>query len=350
MKHTKLESGRSMVEILGVLAIVGVLSIGGIAGYNYAINKYRANETINEINLRLQTLQLQSDRGIELNLNEFSGTTSLGYTIGDNYGWAEDDTRVYVGFSGIQKGACEIIYDEMINRLERIDVTADRTPDASTLCGDNNEMKFYVGSGVEVECDPPCSEDEICMSGIKCVKKWKSTRRTCNDSSECGECMRCAVGYGCSEADKNGSSCDNGKGICSNGQCINKEENLCAVHSDCPDGYYCAPQDNNICVSPEKGYVCAKLDFSYYPIKLRNGITVIWYRSNTYMSWANAMAACDAMGKSAPSWAEWQKLTDVGAHMWTSTDSEKACNLACMTYSPNPWQSKYLGTVYAICR
>ena len=27
------ESGRSMVEMLGVLAIIGVLSIGGIAGY-----------------------------------------------------------------------------------------------------------------------------------------------------------------------------------------------------------------------------------------------------------------------------------------------------------------------------
>ena len=43
------ESGRSMVEMLGTLAIIGVLSIGGIVGYNYAINKYRANETINEI-------------------------------------------------------------------------------------------------------------------------------------------------------------------------------------------------------------------------------------------------------------------------------------------------------------
>ena len=27
------QSGRSMVEMLGVLAIIGVLSIGGIAGY-----------------------------------------------------------------------------------------------------------------------------------------------------------------------------------------------------------------------------------------------------------------------------------------------------------------------------
>ena len=40
------ESGRSMVEMLGVLAIIGVLSIGGIAGYTMAMNRYRANELL----------------------------------------------------------------------------------------------------------------------------------------------------------------------------------------------------------------------------------------------------------------------------------------------------------------
>ncbi|MBR5130482.1 MAG: hypothetical protein IKV03_04590, partial [Alphaproteobacteria bacterium] len=48
----KTQSGRSMVEMLGTLAVIGVLSIGGIAGYTYAMNKYRANETINDINMR----------------------------------------------------------------------------------------------------------------------------------------------------------------------------------------------------------------------------------------------------------------------------------------------------------
>ncbi len=38
------ENGRSMVEMLGVLAIIGVLSVGGIAGYTMAMNKYKANE------------------------------------------------------------------------------------------------------------------------------------------------------------------------------------------------------------------------------------------------------------------------------------------------------------------
>ena len=47
----KNESGRSMIEMLGVLAIIGVLSVGGIAGYSKAMMKYRINKTIEQITL-----------------------------------------------------------------------------------------------------------------------------------------------------------------------------------------------------------------------------------------------------------------------------------------------------------
>ena len=43
MKKLKSQSGRSMVEMLGVLAIIGVLSVGGIAGYSHAMRRHRAN-------------------------------------------------------------------------------------------------------------------------------------------------------------------------------------------------------------------------------------------------------------------------------------------------------------------
>ena len=55
----KNESGRSMVEMLGVLAIVGVLSIGGLAGYTTAMNKYRATEIMNSISLTLVDAETQ---------------------------------------------------------------------------------------------------------------------------------------------------------------------------------------------------------------------------------------------------------------------------------------------------
>ncbi len=41
--------GRSMIEMLGVLAIIAVLTVGGIAGYSKAMKKYQANKIVGEI-------------------------------------------------------------------------------------------------------------------------------------------------------------------------------------------------------------------------------------------------------------------------------------------------------------
>ena len=41
--------GRSMVEMLGVLAIIGVLSVGAVAGYQKAMFKYKMNKTMDII-------------------------------------------------------------------------------------------------------------------------------------------------------------------------------------------------------------------------------------------------------------------------------------------------------------
>ena len=43
------ENGRSMVEMLGVLAIIGVLSVGAIAGYSKAMMKYKLNKQTEQL-------------------------------------------------------------------------------------------------------------------------------------------------------------------------------------------------------------------------------------------------------------------------------------------------------------
>ncbi|MBO6281172.1 MAG: hypothetical protein J6N49_01430 [Alphaproteobacteria bacterium] len=43
------QSGRSMIEMLGVLAIIGVLSVGGIAGYSKAMMQYKINKSVDQI-------------------------------------------------------------------------------------------------------------------------------------------------------------------------------------------------------------------------------------------------------------------------------------------------------------
>ena len=56
------QSGRSMVEMLGVLAIIGVLSVGAIAGYSKAMMKYKLNRQAEGFNSLLNSaIQLQPD-------------------------------------------------------------------------------------------------------------------------------------------------------------------------------------------------------------------------------------------------------------------------------------------------
>ncbi len=43
------EQGRSMVEMLGVLAIIGVIATGALAGYSQALLKFRTSRTADEI-------------------------------------------------------------------------------------------------------------------------------------------------------------------------------------------------------------------------------------------------------------------------------------------------------------
>lgn len=65
------QSGRSMVEMLGVLAIIGVLSVGGIAGYAKAMQKYKLNKTEDQVSHIVANL-----RTIFLNSKDYSSLAS----------------------------------------------------------------------------------------------------------------------------------------------------------------------------------------------------------------------------------------------------------------------------------
>ena len=64
--------GRSMVEMLGVLAIIGVLSVGAIAGYSKAMMKYKLNKQTEQISSILDYVNLH------LNDLKHSKTTTVG--------------------------------------------------------------------------------------------------------------------------------------------------------------------------------------------------------------------------------------------------------------------------------
>ena len=70
-ENLKTEQGRSMVEMLGVLAIIGVLTVAGVAGFRYAMNKHYANQTVNRLMKRAVVVAAQANFGQNLSLHEF---------------------------------------------------------------------------------------------------------------------------------------------------------------------------------------------------------------------------------------------------------------------------------------
>ena len=51
------QNGRSMVEMLGVLAIIGVLSAGGLAGYSKSMFKHKLNNTIDQLTMLVTNIR-----------------------------------------------------------------------------------------------------------------------------------------------------------------------------------------------------------------------------------------------------------------------------------------------------
>lgn len=125
-KHSKLntdESGRSMVEMLGVLAIIGVLSVGGLAGYTMAMRKYRSNKSITEMQLLFSnirtlylfetdysslTLNILKESGVVtsdmLNAAEDQAVNDYGGNI--NFASVNSDKGFTIEYTGLPQNAC----------------------------------------------------------------------------------------------------------------------------------------------------------------------------------------------------------------------------------------------------
>ena len=72
------EYGRSMIEMLGVLAIIGVLTVGGISGYSKAMMTWKINKTLEEYSYLLYGLVEHID---ELKYSQNGNLTALAQSL-----------------------------------------------------------------------------------------------------------------------------------------------------------------------------------------------------------------------------------------------------------------------------
>ena len=73
------QNGRSMVEMLGVLAIIGVLSVGGIAGYSKAMTKFKINKSMDQISMLVANIRTLFSG--QRNYSGLSNTSAISFGI-----------------------------------------------------------------------------------------------------------------------------------------------------------------------------------------------------------------------------------------------------------------------------
>ena len=290
------ESGRSMVEMLGTLAIIGVLSIGGIVGYSYGMDKYRANQTINDVMLRAVDIITQLSQGKEPNLEPEWGTKGTVYDMEAIQDTTNNTWGIVV--DGVPSRVCQMVGDALktqatvyVGNAERNDTT-DNDPCESS---DENTMEFYFDTGA-VESDG-CKTDADCGTNKYCDK---DTGFCFNGSAPAGTYGACDTSDSCcsngSPYDKHGDDCSTdtiANGMCYYGTCVAKgctyDENKCTGKAE-----YCAsPNDSCEEAFPNgKTGTCVKADFTKLDVGGK-----IYYVSHHYMSWWDADAACKALGR-----------------------------------------------------
>lgn len=140
------EQGRSMIEMLGVLAIVGVLSVGGIAGYSKAMNKFKTNKVVDQISMLSTNIRtLFSSQG---NYNGLNNTTAIktGSVPSEMYNVnASNTSTISNAFGGDVK-----IYAADVNSITDggFVIAIDNVPQASCVSIATSEWGSDAGSGL----------------------------------------------------------------------------------------------------------------------------------------------------------------------------------------------------------
>ena len=111
MIETQQENGRSMVEIIGVLAVMGVLSIGALIGYRSALDKQRANTLINDASKRALVYSQQMLSGVALSDQEFPNQEIAGYSFVRGILEGEKQRGFFIEPQSVSVGVCRHIAD-----------------------------------------------------------------------------------------------------------------------------------------------------------------------------------------------------------------------------------------------
>ena len=232
-RSTDSESGRSMLEMLGVLVIMGVLAVGGITGYRYAMDKYNANEIINEVKKRAVVISQQLAVGGSVETPEFKPETEQGYGVEQVL---LDDGFFSIIVSDVPQGVCARIVETEWALPVAMYAGSVMAQGEGSICQENNRMQFEFTNDLRATDEKP----EHCTQKSDCSSK-------CDDCID-GVCLEnCPAGQGCATRTVSaGPMCCDQDLIVNNVCCVavrigaNGEKECCArIRNDEPD--LCCP-------------------------------------------------------------------------------------------------------------
>lgn len=175
------ESGRSMIEMLGVLAIIGVLSVGGLAGYSKAMGKYKVNKTIDQVTQIVASTRalfaghntyasLKKDNKMNINLikkghlvpdemisadgTALENVYAYGVTLSPSgKRGATDDKAFVISYAGVPQDSCM--------ELATQDWGAGMSAGLVGVCINKTDMSAVLIGGTA----PTCKAGECCVVG-----------------------------------------------------------------------------------------------------------------------------------------------------------------------------------------
>ena len=245
--------GRSMVEMLSVLAIIGVITVGTFYGIRYLLARSQAVKILSDVKMFHMLIEENNepfDEWGRLKVNDFRPEANYTYTAESP---AEDYYRISV--LDVPENVCHAVLNTagknpFENRdlrdfanVSKVAILVDDKLEwydgkNKEVCQEgNNEIMFFFGS-VSEACYRPCEEeDEWCYYGKCCAR-----------TNQCyGDC--CKAGEICCNGGCHDASCptdDNGIQLKKNKSCV----------CECPIEKGFKPlMENGKCVcNPDKGF------------------------------------------------------------------------------------------------
>ena len=243
------------MEMLGVLSIIGILSIAALFGYNYAITKYKSNTTINDLNRFVVVVTQQMLMGHDtLDLSEANNKTTLNYPATAYY--LEDARYFEIALANVPPKVCQQILRENLKEPLVIKVNDYAYVGDDSICkvddeGSPVEMVFQYVSDLDSDELPygTCKVDADCPGNCVTCNPEGLCVSTCIGNERCAQDTSTGQMLCCPKDKREGPYCCEKK---VNGRCCNKYDQCCPWYRPLIDkngNCYTCENDNRVDVT-----------------------------------------------------------------------------------------------------